>query len=109
MYTFSNYNRQARKTRKEGMTKESKLLESIMGLVGETGEVVDLVKKHLFQGHKLDRKHIAEEIGDVLWYLDYLANSIGTNLEELAKSNIQKLSKRYPKGFEAERSVNRNA
>ena len=46
-----------------------RLLQGLMGLNGEAGEAIDVLKKHLFQGHDLDREHLAKELGDVAWYL----------------------------------------
>ena len=83
------------------------LQEGVMGLNGEAGECVDIVKKYLFQGHQLDREHLAEELGDVAWYLAVTAHAIGWTFEDILKKNIEKLEGRYPNGFEAERSVNR--
>lgn len=83
------------------------LLNGVLGMAGEAGECADLVKKHLFQGHELDRAHLAEEIGDVLWYVAVAAQSIGWTLEGIAQGNVQKLRRRYPEGFDAQRSVHR--
>lgn len=80
-----------------------------MGLNGEAGEAVDILKKVLFQGHKLDREHIAFELGDICWYLALAADAIGYDLETIMKMNIDKLYARYPDGFEVDKSVNRKA
>ena len=86
----------------------SKLIANgAMGLCGEAGEVIDLIKKWAFQGHSLRKQDIAEELGDVLWYVAILCEGIGLNMEEVMQKNIDKLKKRYPDGFEVERSVNR--
>lgn len=86
-----------------------RLLEGLMGLNGEAGEAVDILKKALFQGHKLDREHIAFELGDICWYLALAADAIGYDLETIMKMNIDKLYARYPDGFEVDKSVNRKA
>ena len=83
------------------------LLNAALGLCGESGEVADLVKKHRFQGHDLDIEHIAKELGDIAWYLAVGAYSIGYNLEEILKMNVDKLKARYPNGFSADRSLHR--
>ena len=86
----------------------SKLIANgAMGLCGEAGEVIDLIKKWAFQGHTLHKQDIEEELGDVLWYAAILCEGIGTTMEEVMQKNIEKLKKRYPDGFEVERSVNR--
>jgi NTP pyrophosphatase (non-canonical NTP hydrolase) len=83
------------------------LLNGVMGLCGEAGECIDVVKKHLFQGHALDREKLIDEAGDCLWYLAALASGLGLPLGEIAAGNVDKLRKRYPDGFEAKKSVNR--
>lgn len=85
----------------------SLMLNGVLGLCGETGEVSDLVKKHLFQGHILDIKELAEELGDVCWYLAIACTSIDMDLETVMQMNIDKLKKRYPSGFNVNNSVNR--
>lgn len=84
------------------------LQNGVMGLCGETGECVDLVKKHLFQGHELDKEHLAKELGDVAWYLAVTAEAIGYDLNTILQMNVKKLRNRYPNGFDEERSKHRN-
>ena len=79
-----------------------------MGLNGEAGEAIDILKKHLFQGHELDSEHMAKELGDVAWYLAVSANAIGYDLETVMQMNVEKLKARYPDGFDAEHSLHRN-
>ena len=76
--------------------------------VGKTGEAIDILKKHLFQGHELDTEHMAKELGDVAWYLAVSANAIGYDLETIMQMNVDKLKARYPDGFDAEHSLHRN-
>lgn len=90
-----------------GLNHKQLLINGVMGLNGEAGEVIDLVKKHLFQGHELPTDKLLDELGDTLWYLAISAAAIGRNLEEVMAHNVAKLLKRYPDGFDAERSVNR--
>lgn len=70
-----------------------------LGIVGEAGEVADLLKKVLYHGKPLDVFHLREELGDVLWYLTSLAELHNLNLDDIAKANVEKLTKRYPNGF----------
>ena len=83
------------------------LINGVMGLCGEAGECVDLVKKMLFQGHPLNHEHLAKELGDVAWYLAVTAHAIGYTLEEVFQMNVDKLKARYPDGFSEDRSRNR--
>ena len=83
------------------------LTEAAMGLAGESGECVDIVKKVQFQHHILDAEHLIEELGDVLWYIAEAATAIGCDLDYIMEINIEKLKRRYPNGFDSERSINR--
>ena len=66
-----------------------------------------MVKKHLFQGHELDTEHMAKELGDVAWYIAVSAHAIGYDLETILQMNVDKLRKRYPDGFETDKSLHR--
>ena len=83
------------------------LMNAALGISGEGGEFADLVKKHIFQGHDLDKEHLAKELGDVLWYVALGAHSIGYDLETIMQMNVDKLRKRYPDGFDPSRSTHR--
>ncbi|GHU80770.1 nucleotide pyrophosphohydrolase [Clostridia bacterium] len=103
---FNEYQALAKRTM-SGASKNDAVLNGVMGLCGEAGECIDLVKKHMFQGHELDREKLVDEASDCLWYLAALAEGLGVPLDDIAKHNIEKLRKRYPDGFSAERSVAR--
>lgn len=83
------------------------LVISALGLTGEAGEVADLVKKHVGQGHPLDRERLIMEAGDVAWYLARLCTALEVPLGEVLRRNVEKLIARYPDGFSAEASINR--
>lgn len=83
------------------------LINGLMGLNGEAGECIEILKKHLFQGHELDKEHLAEELGDVMWYVAVSARALDYELSDIVKMNAVKLINRYPDGFESERSINR--
>lgn len=107
--TFNEYQKEAMRTA-SGVSVSSNdnlLLNGVMGLNGEAGECIDIVKKHIFQGHELDKNHIAKELSDCLWYIAVAAEGIGHKLDDIAEMNVEKLRKRYPDGFSTERSVNR--
>lgn len=106
-FTPDDYQKAALRTARHVDNSYALLQEGLMGLNGEAGECIDILKKYLFQGHGLDREHLAEELGDVAWYLAVSAHAIGWTLEDVLKKNIEKLEARYPEGFDAERSVNR--
>ena len=89
------------------LDKKDVLINGVMGLCGESGEVIDLVKKHLAQGHPLDRDKMIKELGDVAWYLAETAWVLDVPLEEVFQQNIDKLKARYPEGFDSKRSLER--
>jgi len=78
-----------------------------MGLCGESGEAIDIVKKWMAHGHELDKDHLAKELGDIAWYLAETAYALDISLEEILRGNLDKLKRRYPEGFDTDRSVNR--
>ena len=85
------------------------LINGALGLTGEAGEVSDMIKKHIFHGHDLDRDDLIKELGDVCWYVALISRALGVNLEEVMSLNIEKLKNRYPEGFSEEASINRKA
>lgn len=107
--TADDYQKAAMRTASGGSTAtpENLLLNGVMGLNGEAGECIDLVKKYMFQGKPMDKEHLAKELGDVAWYLAIAAEGLGYTLGEIMQMNIDKLMARYPKGFEVEKSEHR--
>lgn len=83
------------------------LENAIYGIIGEAGEIVDLVKKHKWQGHTLNAEDVALELGDLLWYVSLLASAINYDLGTVMQMNKKKLEQRYPEGFSKDRSINR--
>ena len=104
---INEYQKLAMVTLNKKLDKKEILTNSVMGLCGESGEAIDLVKKHLFHGHELDRDALVKELGDVAWYLAEAAEALEIPLEEIFERNIEKLKKRYPEGFSEEKSINR--
>lgn len=105
--TINEYQKLAMRTLNPALSEKDVLINGVMGLCGEAGEAIDLVKKHLAQGHALDRERLAKELGDVAWYLAETATAIGFDLEEILQMNIEKLEKRYPQGFRVKDSIER--
>ena len=104
---INEYQIAALRTANHVLTQMEQLQNGLMGLNGEAGECIDLIKKHLFQGHKLNEEHVAKELGDIAWYLAVSADAIGYDLETIFQMNIDKLKARYPEGFDADLSVHR--
>lgn len=87
------------------LDKREVLINSVMGLCGEAGEAIDIVKKWMAQGHELDKEHLKRELGDIAWYLAEAATALDVSLEEIFQANIDKLKKRYPDGFDIQKSL----
>lgn len=84
------------------------VIYAAMGMCGEAGEASELVKKYAYHGHAIDKDHLARELGDVLWYVSYMAHLFGYPLGKIMAMNQEKLAKRYPDGkFDEERSKKR--
>lgn len=80
------------------------LSQNTLGLVGESGEFADAVKKMLYHDHGINRTELFEELGDVLWYVSSIATVLGFSLTDVARRNVEKLKSRYPEGFTVEDS-----
>lgn len=104
---INEYQKLAMRTLNPEIEKKELILNASMGLCGESGEVIDLVKKHLFQGHDLDEEVLIKELGDVAWYLAEAATALNVDLSEILEKNIKKLENRFPDGFNSNRSINR--
>ena len=105
--TVNEYQKLAMTTLNPALDKKDVLINGVMGLCGESGEAIDIVKKWLAQGHELDKNGLAKELGDIAWYLAETAYALDLSLEEIFRGNIEKLKNRYPEGFDTNRSVNR--
>ena len=105
--TGNEYQTLAMRTSNAALTTSEHIINGALGLAGESGEVADLVKKRFMQGHSLDREHLAKELGDICWYIAETATAIGYDLDTIMQMNIDKLRKRYPVTFDAERSQHR--
>ena len=106
--TINEYQRLAMTTLNPNLDKKDVLINGVMGLCGEAGEAIDIVKKHLAQGHELDREKLIGELGDIAWYLAEVATVLDIDLEAVLIRNIEKLKARYPEGFDTTRSIQRD-
>lgn len=83
------------------------LLNCCLGISGESGEINDIIKKSVFQGHQMDVEHVKEEIGDVMFYIVNLATVMGLDMGDILESNYLKLKQRFPNGFNVQDSIKR--
>lgn len=81
-------------------------LHALHGLSAEVGEIHSIFQKY-YQGHEIDAGALRKEVGDLLWFIAELCTVEGWEMEVVGEENIEKLRRRYPAGFDAERSLHR--
>jgi NTP pyrophosphatase (non-canonical NTP hydrolase) len=96
--TFSEYQRLALRSDKTGSDPTKGLMVTLLGLAGETGSLLTEYKKWLREGdaYKPFSHQVAEELGDILWYLANLASKLNHDLGEIAQENLAKIEERWP-------------
>ena len=104
--TGNEYQRLAARTISPGMGKADCVLHALSGMVSEMGELHGLYQKN-YQGHGFNPDHAKKELGDLLWFIAEYCTAWGWELEDVMRTNIEKLKARYPEGFEEERSLHR--
>lgn len=105
---FTDYQALAARTLGRDRTYEQQLANAALGLTGEAGETAEIIKKHLFHATPLDRDAMVKELGDCLWYIAAFATVLDIPMDQIAERNIEKLRRRYPDGFDTQRSINRS-
>lgn len=105
--TINDYQSLAQRTSNNSLSDYDKIRSGCYGLCGESGECIDLLKKHEFQGHELNTEKLIDELGDVLWYIAQTASGLAISMDDIAQRNIAKLRARYPEGFDSQKSINR--
>lgn len=107
--TFDEYQALAARTINKNLTDVEQEYHALHGMVGEIGEVHSIYQK-MYQGHADTADHVAKELGDLLWFIAEFCTAKGINMDDIAKTNIDKLRKRYPEdeGFTIERSLHRS-
>lgn len=104
--TLNEYQGLAERTVNKKLTWQEMRAHALHGLVAEVGEIHSIYQK-AYQGHTIDFEQLKEEIGDLLWFVAELCDTLGVKMDDVAARNIEKLRKRYPEGFDEERSRNR--
>ena len=104
---LNEYQKLAQRTSRRDLPADSHITNGVLGLAGEAGECADLLKKHYYQDNRPFRDQLIDELGDVLWYVAETAAGLSVKLEDIAQHNIEKLKRRYPEGFDPEKSLHR--
>tara|TARA_Y100000389_G_scaffold110105_1_gene107231 strand:+ start:1392 stop:1751 length:360 start_codon:yes stop_codon:yes gene_type:complete len=77
---------------------DERLVENILGLVGESGEVAEKIKKYRRDNTKINKEDIVKELGDVVFYATALANYFYSDLTDVLQTNMDKLNSRAARG-----------
>lgn len=108
--TASDYQQISRNTRNEDLDFEDQIINATLGIAGEAGEVSDTIKKDIYHGHIRNDIETAEELGDLLFYIAWMADVLGYDLGSIMQQNVNKLQGkegRYEDGFSKEASISR--
>lgn len=95
---LDNYQHLALRTAKP-MEPDDDLKHATYGIAGEAGELADAVKRHQIYGQHLNAGNVAEELGDLLWYIALACHAINVPMSHIAQMNIDKLRVRYPEAY----------
>ena len=105
--TGNEYQKLASRTMGKNWDEESYEQHALHGMVGEIGEIHSIYQK-MYQGHfEEDDEHTKKELGDLLWFIAEFCTVMKWDLDDIMEMNIEKLKKRYPDGFETEKSLHR--
>lgn len=100
--TFDDYQKQAIVTNLRKDDQFQELMQQVLGLGDEAGEVLAIFKKWIRDDaadiSRLDKKNVAKELGDILWYIAVVAHDLGISFDEIANMNIEKLRSRMERG-----------
>ena len=96
------------KEHKSLTAEQARLLDWTLGVAGESGELLEAVKHHVYSEEELDKMKMAKEIGDVLWYLSALAKTLDINLADCAELNLRKLRHRHGQSYSHQSSKDRH-
>jgi NTP pyrophosphatase (non-canonical NTP hydrolase) len=94
---FHHYQQEASKTDQVAGLEEQNIVVPLLGLAGEAGSLLTEYKKHFRDGdaYRIFKERIAEELGDVLWYMANIATKAGLSLDEVAQGNLRKINDRW--------------
>jgi NTP pyrophosphatase (non-canonical NTP hydrolase) len=96
---FNEYQEKALATMREFDNKKDQIINGLLGLASESGEVCDLMKKHFCLGNELDKDMLMKELGDVMWYMAEICDAYGFTMQDVAEKNIAKLRARHGEKF----------
>lgn len=104
--TGNEYQKLASRTIRADMDSTHQASHALYGMVAEIGELHGIYQKW-YQGHWDTEEHRMKEVGDLLWFIAEYCTACGWKLEDIMQMNIDKLKKRFPDGFDPEKSLHR--
>ena len=105
--TVDEYQKSAARTINYRLSRNEQEMHALHLLASEVGEIHGIYQK-TYQGHDFCDKELAKEVGDLMWGIAELCTALGWSMSEVCRMNIEKLKKRYPEGFDEERSIHRD-
>lgn len=105
--TPDEYQKLSRRTQNDSLSATDKRSHALFGLAAEVGEIHSLFQ-HDYQGKPVQKEKVLDECSDLCWFLCELLDTYNLDFSEVLQYNIEKLRKRYPDGFDAERSEKRH-
>lgn len=90
------------------LSSNARLMHAALGLVTESAEFTDALKKHIYYGKPADAVNLKEELGDIFWYLAIATVELGVSFEDIMDANIMKLRARFPDKFSEDKAINRD-
>lgn len=103
---FDDYQVLARRTQNMELTQAQRLRHALFGMASEVGEIHAIYQKG-YQGHEVMVDKVVDECSDLMWFIAELCDALGVQMNDVAQYNIEKLKKRFPDGFDPERSLHR--
>jgi len=96
---LKEYQKLCKLTARKGETTHEELCNWGLGVSGEAGDIASCIKKLVFHKNDAIKDGIKENIGDMMWYVSMICNSLGWDFEKILDENIKKLKERYSQGF----------
>lgn len=96
---FKEFQEACKRTENPALTNKDKILNWVLGLNGEVGEVTEIIKKAFYHDKPYDLQKLKLEVSDVMYYVAAFCTAFGFDLEEVCQLNVDKLLARHPNGF----------
>jgi len=99
MTDIETFIQQVKRTTSQEFSTRELIDLAALGIAGESGEIIDIIKKHFYHKKELNRDHLTDELGDLMWYVISLALTLDISFDDILTRNVEKLNRRYPSGF----------